>query len=85
MWCIGNALHVFSQLVVLRQSSSIVTAALLRRQHVYLFARSTCHTQVSAFLSTSPTRSDQITNTKAASRRIHSSHYTTFEKMDKVR
>jgi hypothetical protein len=47
VWCIGNALHVFSQLVVLRLSSSVVTAALLRRQHVRLFVRGTCHTQVS--------------------------------------
>ena len=35
-WCVGNALNVFSQLVVLRQWISIVTAALLRRQRVFL-------------------------------------------------
>jgi len=45
-WCIGTAPHVFAQLVVLRQSSSIVTAALSRRQHVFLSEalKLSCHT-----------------------------------------
>jgi hypothetical protein len=88
VWCIGNHCTSSEQLVVLRQQSSIVTAALSRRQHVF-FVRSTF--ELVTFLSTCTCIAHTVAAPRSptprlrASHRIQSPHSTPFEKMDKVR
>ena len=83
-----ESLQSSQQLVVLRQQSSIVTAALSRRLHVF-FVRSTF--ELVTFLSTCTCIAHTFAAPRSptprlrASHRIQSPHSTPFEKMDKVR